>query len=446
MNRLERWIQNKLKGFLDGPDTFQLRLLRDRVGSYRSSSLALFAWGIAFLRRFLSPAALYLLPVALVLMLYASIAMDAPMRVLFLIFLAVGVVELVFGFLFHPRLEIVRMLPERVQAERTFPVVFEVRNRSWRPGLDLRLDPFHYSYGLRTWSFARIPELGGHRSAVCESVVFARRRGRYRIYSPLGESNFPFNLIKWSCRGRRDVRLLSVYPAFTTLLHFELPPAPRTRSEGCWRYSRIGESMELFGVRDYRYGDDIRRIDWAGSARIGSFVVKEFEERERKRAALIVDTCIPPITFWSMQRTPSEWPELEAALSLAAAVAEYFSRGEAVVELLSVGEELFRLDNLPGGPGGFDAVCDILSAAKPSPEPVFSKLPPEMFRDIAETGSAVVILIGDDPVRRRFLRQLREEGVVHRVILVAETPPAEIPPEWLVLSPDAIDSGQVREL
>lgn len=138
--------------------------------------------------------------------------------------------------------------------------------------------------------------------------------------------------------------------------------------------------------------------------------------------------------------------ELEAALSLAAAVAEYFSRGEAVVELLSVGEELFRLDNLPGGPGGFDAVCDILSAAKPSPEPVFSKLPPEMFRDIAETGSAVVILIGDDPVRRRFLRQLREEGVVHRVILVAETPPAETPPEWLVLSPDAIDSGQVREL
>ena len=69
MNRLERWIQNKLKEFLDGPDTFQLRLLRDRVGSYRSSSLALFAWGIAFLRRFLSPTALYLLPVALVLML-----------------------------------------------------------------------------------------------------------------------------------------------------------------------------------------------------------------------------------------------------------------------------------------------------------------------------------------------------------------------------------------
>ncbi len=443
MNRMESWVQRKLARFLDGPDTFQLRLLRGRVGNYRSSSLALFAWVFAFLRRVLSPAALYLLPVMAILALYASVAMDAPMRVLVLVFLAVMVVELLLGFLFHPRVEITRMFPERVQADRTFRVIFQVENRSWRPGFDIRLDPFHYSYGLRTRSFARIPELKGRRSAVCEGEVYARRRGRYRIYSPLAESNFPFNLIKWSSRRRRDTRLFSVYPSFTTLLHFDLPPAPRTRSEGCWRYSKIGESMELFGVRDYRYGDDIRRIDWAGSARTGSFVVKEFEERELKRAALIVDTCIPPITFWSMQRTPSEWPELEAALSLTAALAEYFSRGEAVVELLSVGLDIFRLNGLPGG---FDTVCDILSAAKPSQERVFAKLSPDIFRDIAETGSAVVILIGDDPTRRNFLRRLREEGVAHRVILISEEPPGDIPPEWLVLTPEAVNSGLVREL
>ncbi|AHF79405.1 DUF58 domain-containing protein [Thermococcus paralvinellae] len=41
------------------------------------------------------------------------------------------------------------------------------------------------------------------------------------------------------------------------------------------------ESMELYGLREYLPGDDLRRIDWKASSRLGKLIVKEFlKERE----------------------------------------------------------------------------------------------------------------------------------------------------------------------
>ena len=236
------------------------------------------------------------------------------------------------------------------------------------------------------------------------------------IYTARVESRFPFNLIKWSCRWRKDARMLSVYPAFTSLTKFKLPLGARNQAEGMARYSKIGESMELMGVRDYREGDDIRRIDWPGTARLGSFVVKEFEEDELKRIALVTDTYVPPPTLWQrLRKMPKESEELEAALELTAALAEYFSRG------------------------------DILSGIEPSPEPALPQLEPDVFRDLSEVGGAVVVLIGDDPERRKFVERLRESDVSLRVFLITDSP-SELPPEWVALSPQAIRSGMVREL
>lgn len=66
-------------------------------------------------------------------------------------------------------------------------------------------------------------------------------------------------------------------------------------------------------------------------------MVKEFEEDELKRIALVTDTYVPPVKFWKLHRTPRESEHLEAALELTAALAEYLSRGEAAVELFAVG-------------------------------------------------------------------------------------------------------------
>jgi uncharacterized protein (DUF58 family) len=436
-----------LSRFLDGPDTLQIRALRNvPPNKYRSSTLALLVWTIGIIRLFFSPTGYCLLPFALGLIAYATVAMDTPMRVMVLIFFSVFFVEMIFGFLYRPRIELIRTMPERVRSKSRFKIGFTLRNRRRVPGWDIWVDPFAYASGLETERYATVPELPGKAEVKLESTVFAKRRGRYLIYSTRAESHFPFNLFKWNCRRKRDSRQLFVYPAYTSLSKVDLPLGVRTQAEGMARYSKIGESMELMGVRDYRDGDDIRHIDWRGTARIGSFVVKEFEENELKRIALVTDTYIPIPPFWRRFRyVAQESEELEAALELTAALAEYFSHGEAAVELFAVGPEVHHFET-GRGTNNFDALCDILSGIEPSPSPALSQLEPEVFRNISDVGGAVVILIGDDQERRNFVGKLRESGVSLRVFLISDNPTGEIPAEWFVISPQAIRSGKVKSL
>lgn len=444
--KLEEQIQSKMSRFLDGPATFQIAALK-RSGSrrYRSSSLALAAWSFALFRSVLSPVALWLLPAVFVIGVYASIAMEAPMRVWVLVFLAVFLVELAVGALFRPSVEIDRQMPERVRAGSVFHIRYRVRNRRRLPAWDLRADPFRFTPELVTELPAEFPELPGRQTLTARATVRALRRGRCLIYGPRVESGFPFGLIRWSSGCRRDRNMLTVYPAFTSLRRFDLPFGARCQSSGMVSYSKIGESTELIGVRDYRDRDDVRRIDWPGSARTGNFVVKEFEEDELRRVALITDTFIPAPAFWSLRTTPKGYPQLEAALALTAALAEYLSRGEAVVEIFAVGPAVYHFETGRSS-GSFESVCDILSGIEPSREPALSRLEPEVFRDLSATGGAVVVLLGVDEPRRSFVERLHEAGVSVRVLVLSERAVPDLPPGWLALSPAAVLAGEVTEL
>lgn len=47
--------------------------------------------------------------------------------------------------------------------------------------------------------------------------------------------------------------------------------------------------MEFFGCREYRPGDEIRRINWKASARAGQLVVTEYEEERAADVAVVLD-------------------------------------------------------------------------------------------------------------------------------------------------------------
>jgi hypothetical protein len=52
---------------------------------------------------------------------------------------------------------------------------------------------------------------------------------------------------------------------------------------------RAGSGTELFGVREYRPGDSLRRIHWRSSARHGELVVREFEPPGVQTLGIFVD-------------------------------------------------------------------------------------------------------------------------------------------------------------
>jgi uncharacterized protein (DUF58 family) len=77
-------------------------------------------------------------------------------------------------------------------------------------------------------------------------------------------------------RSRRpspDAEVALVMPRFASLTN-----KPATRElEASVAAPRAGSGTELFGVREYRPGDSLRRIHWRSSARHGELVVREYE-------------------------------------------------------------------------------------------------------------------------------------------------------------------------
>ena len=76
-----------------------------------------------------------------------------------------------------------------------------------------------------------------------------------------------------SRRRNPDAEVALVLPRFATL-----DRRPQTRElEASMAAPRAGSGTELFGVREYRPGDSLRRIHWRSSARHGELVVREYE-------------------------------------------------------------------------------------------------------------------------------------------------------------------------
>ena len=92
--------------------------------------------------------------------------------------------------------------------------------------------------------------------------------------------------------GRRkcaDSEIALVFPRFTSLRD----RFPVRELETATATPRAGSGNELFGVREYRAGDSLRRIHWRASARHGELVVREYEPPGMRTLNIVVDPRPP---------------------------------------------------------------------------------------------------------------------------------------------------------
>lgn len=121
---------------------------------------------------------------------------------------------------------------------------------------------------------------GWRRSEIVSKV----RRGAISATSWMVSAGDPLGLFVGS-RRYPDAEAALVLPRFTALAEgrkvYEL--------EAVAAAPRAGSGTELFGVREYRPGDSLRRIHWRSSARHGELVVREFEPPGVQTLGIFVD-------------------------------------------------------------------------------------------------------------------------------------------------------------
>ena len=116
------------------------------------------------------------------------------------------------------------------------------------------------------------------------------RRGSIEATGLLLEVGDPLGFFRQ--RRRRDgAEVATVLPLFTSL-------ADRVQVrevDSLVTAARAGQGQELYGVREYRPGDPLRRIHWKTSARRGDLVVREFEPPGLRVVGLLLESD-PPTT------------------------------------------------------------------------------------------------------------------------------------------------------
>ena len=131
-----------------------------------------------------------------------------------------------------------------------------------------------------------VPSVKPGSSVTISYTAACYRRGHYPSATTSLETGAPLGL--FVRRRRYEVPLnVTVYP-----VSYKIEEVPI--SGDAWadqgHPARAEVASEIYGSREYHYGDSLRYIHWRNTARLGELVVKQFEETRQGSVALAFET------------------------------------------------------------------------------------------------------------------------------------------------------------
>lgn len=318
-------------------------------------------------------------------------------------------------------LDVRRKLPQGVCAGDLLVVNLELTNRRKRIG---------------SWAVAvteRVERVGGDRRAgpIEPSVLFPyvpagqsrgnvyrgrlTQRGLYRLGPLRVSTRFPFGLFS---------RTITVAEADTLVVFPRLGRLTRrwvTRHheafDGAQRRQRRGgrTTGDLYGVREWRSGDNRRWIHWRSSARHGKLVVCQFEQYRNRDVAVLVDLWQPA------EPAPQHRENVELAVSFAATLVNDLCRSGGSNLLVAATAAEPRCTAGPASPALQQNVMEELAVAEPDCQDRLGQLLDSALGQI-DPGTEVILVstrpvdlsdparfaaLCSDPARRALLRRIR---------------------------------------
>jgi len=196
--------------------------------------------------------------------------------------------------------------------------------------------------------------------------------------------------------------------------------------------SSIGESPEYIGNREYVPGDSARRIDYRSWARLAKPVVREYQEEYYCRVALVLDTFVPR----GRKARREGFPDLEAAISLSASVADALSRGEYLIDLFAAGPELYVF-RAGRHTAHFENILEIVACVDACRDNPFDTVAPALVDELTNISTVIGVLLDWDASRRQLVRTAVEMGCSVKILIVRDGETTE---------PIDFDEGSVVQL
>lgn len=251
--------------------------------------------------------------------------------------------------------------------------------------------------GTYRFSYTISASRGIHQFTGVEMITWSHWGARsWHGFQPVASQFFAY-----MAPSRQMLRQVAIQPRRTRIYSGNIP-------------ARVGgEGTDFFGVRPYRAGDALRRINWPSSARHQeSLFTNEFEQERVADVGLILDAR--QASNWVAQSSGLLEESLTAAMYLTDA---FISQGNRVA-LLIYGETVDY--TLPGyGKIQREKILQSLSRARPGQSEAFAELrglPTQLFPAKSQIIFISPLLPDDAPV----LRRLRALG--YQILVVSPNP------------------------
>lgn len=374
-----------------------------------------------------------------------AVSIEIPIYEIFCGLLALLGISEMTGLIFRPRLEVEGWIPERATAGETAQGYVTVRSCGWFPAFDVMCGLFNLPGSVRQLDGdASIPALRRGERATLKVKLQTEHRGVYPLPDVNVHSTFPFNLMRFG-GTKLPTKSLTVLPAFHRLEEFQIPLSQRYQPGGVALESRLGQSPEYVGNREYIPGEPARRLDFRAWARLGKPVVREYQEEFCSRVALILDTYRPP----GVPAASKGHRAFEAAVSITASVAQALHDTDSIIDVFAAGPELY-IFHASAGSTHFESVLEILAAVESTRRNPFEKISPAVAESLESISTAVCVLLDWDESREQLTRQILEAGCSMRVIIVRSGPTSSSVPDdidvYTMLAPDAVLEGRLSRL
>jgi uncharacterized protein (DUF58 family) len=382
--------------------------------------ISLWAW--RFYTHRLTQAGRWYFTTAFVFLMFGFTSLDLQAFIPFTYALGIGVVAIVSVLGMRPSARIKAEFAERIGAGETLTATLHVTNHGKRFARDWSVAAYRLPPPIDPGEVNGIllPKLAPGDTTTVAAHFYCRARGRFLLRGWRVQTDYPFGLLRAYTFVKED-RPLLVYPRFSPLSDFDIPIGRRYQPGGVALASRLGDSFEYLGNREYRSGDNVRHIDWRATARLNRPIVREYREEYFHRVAVVLDT---------QTDTPApprgHEDDFERAVSLCASISDWLSRREYVVDLFAAGPNLYHLT--AGRSLAFiDQILDILACLETTRQEPFSTLEPEIVAHLAQITAVICVFLDWNDARRALARRLEAEGAAVKILIVRDTACTEDP-------------------
>lgn len=286
--------------------------------------------------------------------------------------------------------------PHRAPVGASSRVVLRLQNLSrLSTGTLLLEDRLPYALGNRPRVV--LERLGASQAGTVAYTVRADVRGRYEVGPLTVRMADPFGLCELS-RNFPGPDRLTVIPQVTPLPSVRLPGEYAGSGDSRARAVAVHGEDDA-ATREYRRGDDLRRVHWKSTARTGELMVRREEQPWESRATIVLDTRAYG------HRGDGPTASFEWAVSAAASIAVHLRQAGYKVRLVT-GSGVDVDANEGGGDG---LLLDYLAEVRLDQRGEVTTLV-ERVRQRADGGLIIALLGSLSIVEAELLAGLRGNG------------------------------------